>query len=89
LVFDIASIDIIYNPDYVRIRRGYKIPVFFKSGYDLSEGFLDNGRHKVPLIIKEEETLFGDIDRDNYGHGAKKLGPTCKETQSISDRLKL
>ena len=53
IVLDIQSIDIIHNPDYAKIKKSYTIPVFFKCGYDLSQGYLDNGRHIVPLNFKE------------------------------------
>jgi hypothetical protein len=53
IVLDVQSIDIIHNPDYAKIKKSYTIPVFFKCGYELSQGYLDNGRHNVPLNFKE------------------------------------
>ena len=48
--------DIIYNPEYDKIERLYKLPVFFKSKLDdeinktfMEQGYVDNGRYKVQL----------------------------------------
>ena len=55
---DLQSIDVIYNPEYDKIVQSYKIPIFFKSQLEdeslqthVRQGFLDNGRHKVPLVF--------------------------------------
>lgn len=63
----------IYNPDYDKIRQSYKLPVFFKSSYDLSKGYLDNGRHQVPLKIEDED----EFDKNKYGMG-NNIGPSRK-----------
>jgi hypothetical protein len=88
IFLDIQSIDIINNPDFDKIKKSYKLPVFFKSDYDLSQGYVDNGRHLVPLNMEEEEEIFGEVDRQKYGKGIRN-GPTRKQTQSINERLKL
>ena len=47
LVFDIKSIDMIYNKDYEQLTHTYKIPIFFKSADFMADGYVDNGRHLV------------------------------------------
>ena len=57
LSVDLQKVDLIYNPEYDKIADLYKIPVFFKSDFNksfLGQGFIDNGRHKVPLKSIEE-----------------------------------
>ena len=55
LTIQIKKIDMIFNPEYERLSKVYKLPVFFKSlsGRHLKyydQGFIDNGRRKVPLL---------------------------------------
>jgi hypothetical protein len=75
-VFDIKSIDVIYNPNYHLLLNSYKIPVFFKSPSladpsFVESGFVDNGRHVVPINVNLEnsETYYRDDHQSQFSAG--------------------
>ena len=85
--FDVKSIDIIFNPEYEEVTRKYKIPIFFKSTLDdpnrinyMKQGYLDNGRHVVPL--KDKDFVKKKITNEN------KSIKKATTTTSIFERLK-
>jgi len=52
LIWQVVKIDAIYNPEYSNIIAQYKLPVFLKTPHGGSfenQGFVDNGRHQIPL----------------------------------------